>query len=138
MTQTPGNRGGPDSNRRQAAEVRVGWKMAGISMEVASMVVAGAMLGWGAQAIWGWRHSILTGALVGLAVGLWTLIKSALKLNQQLDALGPRPRKVVSQTQEQQREAETGEQENEDEQSWQDEWDSWNDDDAGGGDQRDE
>lgn len=115
------------AKQRSDAEFRVGWKLAAVGMEVASMVVAGALLGWGAEALWGWKYSILVGALTGLAVGLWTLIKGALKLNQQLESMGPRPRKPAMPA----KQAPAAGKEEGDDDSWREEWNEWIDDDAG-------
>jgi F0F1-type ATP synthase assembly protein I len=74
----------------EAAEVRVGWRMAGIGMQVASEVAAGAVLGYLFDL---WRGSgrlgLLVGSIVGIAVGLWSLISQTLKLNRQLDLIAP-------------------------------------------------
>lgn len=84
----------PAASRRtssqEAAEVRIGWKMAGIGMTVASEVAAGALLGF-LYDLWrgSGRTGIIVGSLVGIAVGLWTLISQTLKLNRQLDILAP-------------------------------------------------
>lgn len=95
--------------------------MAAVGMEVASMVVGGALLGWGAEALFGWSYSILVGSLLGLAVGMWTLIKGALDLNSQLDAMGPR--KIAQREQ-------PAEKPDDDVPSWREDWDQWKDDDS--------
>lgn len=71
-------------------EIRVGWRMAGLGMEVASEVAAGAALGW----LWDrWRGSgptgLLVGSIVGIVVGLWTMIRKSLKLTRELEAKHP-------------------------------------------------
>jgi len=83
----------PDQKRlaeQEQAEVRAGWKMAGIGMQVASEVAAGTILGFLVDL---WRGSghvgVTIGAIAGIAVGLWSLIKESLKLNRQLDAVAP-------------------------------------------------
>jgi F0F1-type ATP synthase assembly protein I len=72
------------------AEIRVGWKMGGLGMEVAALVAAGAGLGWLYDR---WRGTgstgMLVGSVLGIAVGLWSLIGGALKLNRQLDRQSP-------------------------------------------------
>ena len=72
------------------AEIRVGWKMGGLGMEVAAQVVAGAVLGWLYDR---WRGTgttgILVGSLIGIAVGLWSMIRGALKLNRELERQNP-------------------------------------------------
>ncbi len=59
-------------------------------MEVAGAVVAGAILGWGFDR---WRGTastgLLVGSLMGIVVGMWTLIRGALKLNRLLDRRHP-------------------------------------------------
>lgn len=64
--------------------------MAGLGMEVSSMFASGALLGW---AFDHWRgtspNGFLTGAIIGIAVGLWILIKGALKMNRMLDKQHP-------------------------------------------------
>ena len=64
--------------------------MGGLGMEVAGAVVAGALLGW---AFDHWRGTaptgVLVGSLVGIAVGMWSLIRGALKLNRLLDRHHP-------------------------------------------------
>jgi F0F1-type ATP synthase assembly protein I len=60
--------------------------MGGLGMEVATQVGAGALLGWLFDR---WRGTaptgLLVGAAIGIVVGLWSLIKGALKLNRALD-----------------------------------------------------
>lgn len=77
-------------SEQEAAEVRVGWKMAGIGMQVASEVAAGVILGWLFDY---WRGhgniGVVVGASAGIAVGLWSLIRNTLKLNRQLDRIAP-------------------------------------------------
>ncbi len=77
---------GPSRRDEPGAEIRVGWKMGGLGMEVAAQVAAGAMLGWLYDR---WRGTgstgLLVGAVVGIAVGLWSLIRGALKLNRELE-----------------------------------------------------
>ena len=82
--------GGPPSRGDPDAEIRVGWKMGGLGMEVAGQLVAGALLGWLYDR---WRGSgttgLLVGSLVGIVVGLWSLIRGALKLHRQLERQSP-------------------------------------------------
>ena len=74
----------------EAEEVRVGWRMAGIGMQVASEVAAGVILGWLFDY---WRGKgnigVVIGACVGIAVGLWSLVRNSLKLNNQLERSAP-------------------------------------------------
>lgn len=77
-------------SNHEAEEVRVGWRMAGIGMQVASEVAAGVILGWLFDY---WRGTgnigVIVGGCVGIAVGLWSLIRNSLKLNKQLDRSAP-------------------------------------------------
>ncbi len=70
--------------------MRIGWRMAGLGMEVAAQVAGGALLGWAFDA---WRGTaptgLLVGSIVGIVVGLWSLIHGALKLNRVLDERYP-------------------------------------------------
>ncbi len=78
--------------RREAAETRVGWQMAGIGMTVASEVAAGAIFGLIFDAWRGSGHTgVLVGSLCGISVGLFTLIRQTLRLNKQLDRFGISP-----------------------------------------------
>ncbi len=71
-------------------EIRVGWRMAGLGMEVSFQVAAGALLGWGFDQ---WRGTspkgILTGSVIGIVVAMWSLIHGALKMNRMLDQQHP-------------------------------------------------
>lgn len=64
--------------------------MAGIGFEVASEVVAGLLVGYGIDhwAGTGQRWTII-GAIVGICVGLFSLIRGSLKLNRQLERKTP-------------------------------------------------
>ncbi len=72
------------------AEIRVGWKMGGLGMEVAAQVAAGAVLGWLYDR---WRGTgttgMLVGSLIGITVGLGNMIRGALKLNRELERQSP-------------------------------------------------
>lgn len=80
----------PSSARSRAAaeaeETRLGWRMAGLGFTVASEVAAGTLLGYlidhlaGTAPVW-----TTVGAVLGILVAMWGLIRGALKLNQQLD-----------------------------------------------------
>ena len=64
--------------------------MGGLGMEVAAQMAAGAGLGWLYDR---WRGTGMTGILVGsvtgISVGLWSMIRGAIKLNRQLDRQSP-------------------------------------------------
>lgn len=72
------------------AEMRVGFRMAGLGMEVAGQVAAGALLGWLYDKWQGTSpNGVLYGGVIGIIVGMWTLIRGALKLNRALDQSHP-------------------------------------------------
>ena len=78
---------------RDLKETRIGWKMAALGWEFSSQVVAGVALGWGADYLfpnfghWG----IIGGAGAGVLVGITTFLRSALKLNSELEGPGKKP-----------------------------------------------
>ena len=82
--------GGPPRRGDPDAEIRVGWKMGGLGMEVSAQLVAGALLGWLYDR---WRGAgttgLLVGSLIGIVVGLGSLIRGALKLNRELERQSP-------------------------------------------------
>ena len=88
---------GPSRRHESDAEIRVGWKMSGLGMEVAAQVAAGAMLGWLYDR---WRGTgstgLLVGAVAGIAVGLWSLVRGALKLNRELERHCPTAGRAVA------------------------------------------
>lgn len=63
--------------------------MAALAMQVAAEVGAGALLGWLFDRWRGTSSGVLIGAVIGILVGLWSLIKGGLKLNRQLDREAP-------------------------------------------------
>ena len=72
------------------SEIRIGWRMAGLGMEVSSTFAAGALLGWAFDQ---WKGTtpkdILAGSIIGIIVGMWVLIQGALKMNRMLDKNHP-------------------------------------------------
>ena len=68
----------------------MGWRMAGLGMEVSFQVAAGALLGWGFDQ---WRGTtpkgIMTGSIIGIAVAMWSLVRGSLKMNRMLDQQHP-------------------------------------------------
>ena len=110
-------------------------------MEVAAQVAGGALLGWAIDAIFGTTWGLLAGSITGLVVGLWTLVKNSLKLNKQLEAMGPRPRAQTLVPSEPQAPL-TGEQaaaadaatDEMEMPSWREEWDEWKTGEASDGD----
>lgn len=91
--------GGDVDSDREAEEIRIGWRMAGLGFQVASEVAAGALLGWLCDR---WRGTdptgLLVGAIVGIVVGLWSLIRGSLKLNRELDTLHPAGPRITTRT----------------------------------------
>ncbi len=84
----------PNARRnRDLKETRIGWKMAALGWEFSSQVVAGVALGWGADYLfpnlghWG----IIGGAGAGVLVGITTFLRSALKLNSELEGSVKKP-----------------------------------------------
>jgi F0F1-type ATP synthase assembly protein I len=75
-----------DSRARRERETSIGWRMAGLGMQTSSEVIAGAAVGW---AIDRWTGSapvgLLVGGVAGIAVGLTTLIRGAMRANRELD-----------------------------------------------------
>ena len=64
--------------------------MAGLGMQVTSEVVAGALLGLFVDYLRGHGHTgVIVGSLVGISVGLYSLVSQALRLNRQLDRVAP-------------------------------------------------
>ena len=78
---------------RDLKETRIGWKMAALGWEFSSQVVAGVALGWGVDYFfpnlghWG----IIGGAGAGVLVGITTFLRSALKLNSELEGSVKKP-----------------------------------------------
>jgi F0F1-type ATP synthase assembly protein I len=77
------------SSRAEQEEIRVGWRMAALAMEVAAQVGGGAVLGWLFDRWQGTTSGVLIGAVAGIVVGLFSLIRGALKLNKQLERSSP-------------------------------------------------
>jgi F0F1-type ATP synthase assembly protein I len=81
-----GARGAGGDAARARRETSIGWRMAGLGLQTSSEVVAGALIGWGVDR---WLDSAPTGLLVGgiagIAVGLTTLIRGAMKANREFD-----------------------------------------------------
>jgi F0F1-type ATP synthase assembly protein I len=76
--------------REDDEEQRLGWRMAGIGFEVASEVAAGTILGWLFDRWQGTApRGVLIGATIGIAVGLWSLVRNSLRLNRELDRKFP-------------------------------------------------
>lgn len=64
--------------------------MGAIGMEVVSLVAAGALLGWFFDQWKGTDPSgLLIGSVIGIIVGMWSLIRGSLKLNRELERRHP-------------------------------------------------
>lgn len=89
MTATMRGEGSP-SRADLDGEMRVGWKMGALGMEVAAQVGAGMLLGWLFDR---WRGTaptgLMVGSIIGIVVGLVSLVRGALKLNRDLDRRHP-------------------------------------------------
>ena len=72
---------------REDKQTQIGWRMAGLGGEGASYLGAGLLLGWGFESWFGGEWWLIGGAIVGLVTGLSAMIKGALKLNTQMDAI---------------------------------------------------
>ena len=81
--------GKPARTTTDDVETRIGWRMAGIGMEVASTVAGGALIGWLVDRWRGGTTWLLVGSIAGLVVGMWTLVRGTLKLNKQLEREAP-------------------------------------------------
>ena len=80
----------PGSDDHREAEYRIGWRMAGLGLEVSTQVLAGALLGWLFDKWQGTAPKGVTyGALAGIIVGMWSLIRGGLKLNALLEKQHP-------------------------------------------------
>ncbi len=121
----------PNSRRSSEEEqIRIGWQMAGLGFEVASMVVGAAALGWLFDR---WRgtapNGVLYFSLVGIAVALFSLVKGTLKLNRRLDAIARRQRGATPPPSNPS--IATKEPQDDEEDDWDRRWSNkWNDDDA--------
>jgi F0F1-type ATP synthase assembly protein I len=76
----------PSRNARERREASIGWRMAGLGMQTSSEVIAGALIGWGLDRWFGTAPAwLLAGGIAGIAVGLTTLIRGAMKANREFD-----------------------------------------------------
>jgi F0F1-type ATP synthase assembly protein I len=77
--------GAAETTSTEAAELRLGWKMAALAFTMASEVGAGALLGWVFDRLAGTRpNGVLVGAVLGIAVGMLGFVRGALRLNRLL------------------------------------------------------
>ena len=75
-------------------ETRVGWRMAGLATEVVSHVIAGGLLGWLLDSWLCSKNWVMIGLLAGIATGLLSLIRGAMRLHRQLDGAQKRPQEA--------------------------------------------
>lgn len=82
-------------NASSKEELRLLWQMSGLAFQFGTEIIAGVLLGWGFDALFGTRPwGILVGSLAGIAVGTADLTRRAIKINRQMDRAHPiRPRK---------------------------------------------
>lgn len=78
------------SEHHREEEYRIGWRMAGLGLEVSTQVLAGALLGWLFDQWQGTAPKGVTyGAIAGIIVGMWSLVRGGLKLNALLEKNHP-------------------------------------------------
>ena len=70
---------------KQDADVRVGWRMAGLASETVSYVLAGGLVGWLLQEGLGGEYWVPLGFGIGILSGIGVLLRGALKLNRTMD-----------------------------------------------------
>lgn len=85
-------KGSSAADAREAEEVRIGYRMLGLGFQVVSEVGAGLLLGWIVKWATGWTWAIAVGGLVGIVVGLSTMVRTAWKLNAGLEGSGRKGR----------------------------------------------
>jgi F0F1-type ATP synthase assembly protein I len=79
---TPGKMVG---GRMDEQEARLGWRMAGLAFTMASEAGAGALFGWIVDYFAGTApNGLLVGAVLGIAVGMFSLIRGAIAMNRLL------------------------------------------------------
>ncbi|MBT4584643.1 MAG: hypothetical protein HOC93_06135 [Phycisphaerae bacterium] len=65
------------------------WKLSAMGFTFVSMIIAGGLIGWGVSWLFGQtqheRTFIVTGAVVGIVVGMVDFIRDALKAIKSLD-----------------------------------------------------
>jgi len=84
----------PRPSKREREEVRMGYRMMGIGFESVSQVGAGLLIGW---LIDRWRGhgdlGVIIGGAAGVLVGVVSLVRSAWKMNTELDRSAAERRK---------------------------------------------
>lgn len=74
--------------RREADSIerRVGFQMLGLGWQMSTEVIAGAALGWGVDHFFGTGpKGVMVGALVGVAVAIYSLVRGGLRLYRSVD-----------------------------------------------------
>ncbi len=84
---------GPKPTEREREEVRMGYRMMGVGFEVVSQVGAGLLLGWLWDRWQGGQWGVVVGGSAGVLVGVLSLVKSAWKINAELDKAAARRKK---------------------------------------------
>lgn len=82
-----------DARRVESKRVdRIGWRLAGVSWEFSSQVLAGVLIGWGIDWYFGVKPwGIVGGAAAGLAVGSLQFIRNAARLNREMGPVSRPP-----------------------------------------------
>ena len=75
----------PRPRGKQDADVRVGWRMAGLASETVSYVLAGGLVGWLLEEAFGGEYWIPLGFGIGIVSGIGVLLRGAFKLNRSMD-----------------------------------------------------
>lgn len=66
-------------------ELRLMWKLAGLAFTFGTEIIAGVLLGWGFDALFNTRpYGVVTGSIVGIAVGLTDFIRRSMQINRQM------------------------------------------------------
>ena len=71
----------------------MGYRMMGVGFEVVSQVAAGLLLGWLWDRWQGGQWGVVVGGSAGVLVGVLSLVKSAWKINAELDKAAARRKK---------------------------------------------
>jgi hypothetical protein len=66
-------------------ETRLLWRVAGIGFQFGTEIIAGVLIGWAVDAYFGTRPwGIMVGAAAGIAVGIVTFIRGAIRINREI------------------------------------------------------
>jgi F0F1-type ATP synthase assembly protein I len=83
--------------RREADSIerRVGFQMLGLGWQMTAEVIAGAALGWGVDHFFGTApKGVTAGALAGVAVAIFSLVRGGLRLYKSVDRADAMRRKA--------------------------------------------